>query len=238
MPDQNYGPDFAYIPRSPSDRGIVSGSLHESWEAIKRDPVMLIGLTLLVSACWGLFFFIAPNILGHNFDLFTGEHSYRTNNDFGPLKFLAILIINVFRAGLAFTFLRAIRREAAPFDSIFSGFPRIIHLVIADVLVGICVFCGFIFLIIPAIFFAISFAMRSLLIIDRDADCITALQGSWQMMRGYRLDLFLLSAALFALNIVGLLALGLGLIITLPLSYGAIASFYNRVLQENPPKAT
>ncbi len=237
MSDLRDGYEFDSSCSAIPKRGIISASLRQGWESIKRDPVMLIGLTLLITICWGWLGFVVPDFFSRGINLMTiGDTDIDTSYNFGPLKLCALLIIHVLRAGLLYTFLRVIRREAIPFNCVFSGFPKIIHIMIADIIVGIAIFCGFIFLILPAIFFAISFAFRSLLIIDRDADCISALHGSWQMMKGYRIDFLLLCLCIFALNILGTMALGIGLFLTLPLGYGAIAAFYERVLRENPPR--
>jgi uncharacterized membrane protein len=239
MPEQFDGSQNRETPYYPPTQGIITGSLREGWDAIKRDPILLIGLSLLLTALFSIFTGALPNILKYRYDLFEiGNTMVRGESGFGFLRALSWLVFSVLRVGMLYTALRVVRREPVPFNSIFSGFPRIIHIVIADILVSIAVFWGLILLIIPGIFFAVSFSMRGLLIMERDDDCITALKGSWQMMKGYRIDYFLLWVILLGINFVGLIPLGLGLIITVPLSYAAIAAFFNLVYKENPPHFT
>lgn len=239
MPEQFNGDYRRDVPIYPSTQGIITGSLREGWEAIKRDPIIMIGLSLLISAIFAIFTGALPNLIKSHFDLLEiGGTAIRGDVDFGLWRAISWMIFSILRIGMLYTALRVIRKEPVPFTSIFSGFPRIIHILIADILVGIVVFWGVILLIIPGIFLAISFSMRGLLIMEMDVDCIRALRGSWQMMKGYRIDYFLLWVVLIGINIAGLIPFGMGLIITVPLSYGAVAAFFSYVYKVNPPNFT
>jgi len=55
-------------------------------------------------------------------------------------------------------------------------------------------------------------------------------------MKGYKLKYFGFMLLLLLINILGMLALIVGLVVTVPLSMLAMASFYNRVLIINAAK--
>lgn len=99
----------------------------------------------------------------------------------------------------------------------------------ATVLAGIAIILGFIALIIPGIILGILFMFVGYLVIDQDLKPMDALKRSWALTKGNRWKLFFLSLALLGINILGLLALIAGLLVSVPVSFLATTHAY-RVL--------
>lgn len=95
-----------------------------------------------------------------------------------------------------------------------------------SVLTGIIVFVGLILLIVPGIIVMLVYAFVKYLVIDRDLGTIEAMKESARITRGHRLELLLFFLALVGLNILGLLALVVGLFVTIPVSMLAIVHAY------------
>jgi len=87
----------------------------------------------------------------------------------------------------------------------------------------------------PLVVVGVGLMHAKLLVVDRQLGTHDALRGSWAMMRGYKWAGFRLAVASTVIMILGLLALGIGLIVAIPVTWGAHAAFYDRVLAANPP---
>jgi len=86
--------------------------------------------------------------------------------------------------------------------------------------VGIALF------VIPGAYIAIRFQFTPYLIIDGGMGPIDAFKAAWAMTRGLGLELFLLLLSVIGLNILGAVPLGLGLLITVPVTFLAHAMVY------------
>ena len=67
---------------------------------------------------------------------------------------------------------------------------------------------------------------------------IDSVKQSWQMVSGYRLKLLWFWVVLIIFNLIGFLILGLGLLVTLPLSFLAFARVYQQLKIKNHTKSS
>ncbi|MBI1322290.1 hypothetical protein GC170_03755 [bacterium] len=75
-----------------------------------------------------------------------------------------------------------------------------------------------------AVYFSLS--QFQFLVVDRETKPLQSLQLSWELMRGHRLEYLYLNLICGVINIVGFLACGFGILITLPLQFVSFAVFY------------
>jgi len=87
----------------------------------------------------------------------------------------------------------------------------------------------------PLLVVSIGIMHAPLLVLDRQLGAVDAVYASWAMMRGYKWRGLMLHIATAAIILLGVLALGIGLIVAMPVAGLASAAFYNRVLAANPP---
>jgi uncharacterized membrane protein len=95
----------------------------------------------------------------------------------------------------------------------------------------VSVVIGFILLIVPGIIIAIGWSFAPYLVIEQGAGPIDALKRSWELTRGNRWKLFLLGLALIGINILGVCALLVGLLVTLPVTTLAGVHAYRTLLK-------
>lgn len=100
-------------------------------------------------------------------------------------------------------------------------------------LLALIVIVGFILLIVPGVILALMLWASVYLVLDKGLGPVAALKESRRMTKGNRWKLFLLSLAIIGINIVGFLALFVGLLVTGPVSMLASAHAY-RKLSEAP----
>lgn len=96
----------------------------------------------------------------------------------------------------------------------------------AEILATLIVIAGFILLIVPGIIASLGLAFVPYTVIDRGTGPISALQESWRITNGHKWRLFLLSLALLGLNLLGALALMVGLLVTIPITWLAVTHAY------------
>lgn len=103
---------------------------------------------------------------------------------------------------------------------------RFWYFVGASILVGISVLVGLVLLIVPGIIVGIMLGFTLYRVIDRGEAPMDAMRSSAQLTRGNRWKLFLLGLALVGINVLGLLALVVGLLVSLPVSTLAVVHAY------------
>lgn len=97
------------------------------------------------------------------------------------------------------------------------------------ILGGILTMLGFVCLIIPGIFLMIAFSFSDFAVIEKDMGPIEALKESWRVTKGHRLHLLLFGLAALAINILGLLLLFVGLIVTVAVTQLAFVHLYRSI---------
>lgn len=111
----------------------------------------------------------------------------------------------------------------------------------AQITVGIAVLIGLVLLIVPGIIAAVAFFMTQYLVVERKMWPIEAMKESARITKGNRWTLLLLILAAIGINIVGLLALVVGLLVTVPVTMLAFAHAYRTLehkASEVVPSAT
>lgn len=89
---------------------------------------------------------------------------------------------------------------------------------VLSVIVFVAVLLGLVLLVVPGIIVGLLFTFGTVLVVDRGLGPIEALKESIRLTRGNLWKLFLLALALLGLNILGVLALIIGLLVTVPVS--------------------
>jgi hypothetical protein len=92
---------------------------------------------------------------------------------------------------------------------------------------------GLILLIIPGIIWLMQFQFCTYLVIDKSLGPVAALKKSSGITKGAKWDLFVLTCLSILINLAGILALGIGLFVTVPLTMLALTSVYRKLLNES-----
>jgi uncharacterized membrane protein len=98
-----------------------------------------------------------------------------------------------------------------------------------SMLYGLLVTLGFVALVVPGIYFAIKYSFVPILILDRNLKIGEAFTQSGTLTDGVKWKLLGLSAACGLVALLGLLALGVGLLVATPVIYLASIGVYRRL---------
>jgi uncharacterized membrane protein len=96
----------------------------------------------------------------------------------------------------------------------------------AYILTVLAIALGFLALIIPGIILSMGLAFVSYLVVDRGLGPIEAMKESWRVTKGHKWQLLLLFLALLGINLLGILALVIGVFVTVPITMLAFAHAY------------
>ena len=112
---------------------------------------------------------------------------------------------------------------------------KFIQYFLGTIFYSLIVIAGLFLLIIPGVIWAIRYQFYGYLIIEKNMSPGDALSKSKEMTKGQTFSLIKLGLVLLGINILGILAIVVGLLVTIPISMIAIALTYKQLLGDNNP---
>lgn len=199
-------------------------ALRFGWHALKRDPVLtIVGM------------FIVPVCIQMVFEVFNGvvpEEMWPVSVVLALVAFVLELAVTLGIAGIC---LKICDGRPAGFNDLHAQLPRTPSYLIGSILFGLLCVGGFIFFIVPGILLSLWLQFYVFVIVDEKAGPIAALKKSYAVTRGRLWRIILFTCLLGLYNVLGLLLCGMGLLITVPVSFIAWAYLY-RSLQGRTPR--
>ena len=133
-----------------------------------------------------------------------------------------------------FTFVRfglKIWKGEKPFwNDLFAFEPSLFgYYILASLLYTVSYGIGLVLLIIPGLVIIIRFGFFGFILVEEGVTPIPALKKSWALTRGRFWPLFGLAIILFLINLLGVLAFGIGLLVTAPLALLATIYVYGKL---------
>ena len=154
----------------------------------------------------------------------------------GPASLLSIFLSFVaalVNYGLMMCFtslcLKIADEGSARFDDLFEPLPLFVNFAGAMILMYIAMGIGFMLLIIPGIFILTMLFFVPYVVVDEKRGILQSLARSVELSKGIRLQIFLFFLVLVVLNVLGAMALGVGLLVTIPVTYLASTYVYRQV---------
>ncbi len=199
------------------------------WETFKKRPWILIGAFLLTIIIPAL-----PGMLFPGPDVVAGQPPPPPSSG-SLIASLLGFVLSIFASLGATTFALRAHDDIAgvQLGDLWNPQPFWRYLG-AYVLLLIIIFVGFLLLIAPGIILAVGLGFATYLVIDRGTGPVKALEESWRITRGYKWPLFGLMLAIIGLNLLGAIALLVGLLVSVPVSWLAVTHAY-RMLQARAP---
>lgn len=187
--------------------------IHFGWETFKKRPWILIGMLAVTT--------VVSYAVGYLTGLFG-------SNGFGSfIGFVLSAVAHTF-IGMGITAFLLKAHESIesvtlnemwhpnPFGSYFA----------VTILYSLAVLIGLILLVIPGIIISLAYQFGGYIVIDRNMGPVEALKESARITKGHRWELFWLLLLVVGLNVLGALALLIGLLVTIPVTCIAIVHAY------------
>ncbi|GFO81961.1 MAG: hypothetical protein A49_15880 [Methyloceanibacter sp.] len=185
-------------------------AIRYGWEAFKRRPWFFVGAMLIVVVAN-----IAAGIVSGAVDSVTGGSMDDPTFVGNLVSYVLGILISM---GMTAFFLAAHDNpDGVEYAALWHPQP-FWNFFAVSVLASLAVGIGLVLLIVPGLIAMVLFMFATLLVIDRGLGPIEAMQESMRLTKGYRWPLFGLLLLLAAIVIVGLLALGVGVLVAGPVA--------------------
>ena len=116
--------------------------------------------------------------------------------------------------------------EARRFGDFFEGFSFLLTLLLLGVVSQVMIILGLVALIVPGIYLMVGYVFAPWFVLDRRVGFWEAMELSRHAVQPHWFELFGLVMMIILLNLLGALALGVGLLVTIPVSWCALTAAY------------
>lgn len=196
----------------------ISNTLTESWHITLKNYSVLISVIAILFAI-SLVFAVFENVITNL------EHNISTVSIIGVLVFAKIVesllrfgIQNLTSIGYTQIQLNILDKKPANIAMLFMPEGLFWRYLATSIVYALITVGGLILLIVPGVIWAIKYQFALPLVVDKKLTLAQAIKKSGEITKGYKVWLFGLSLVLVGVNLLGLLALGVGLLFTVPLS--------------------
>lgn len=188
------------------------------WERFKQHPWFLVGLFLITSAVSILSGYVV-------------EQTGSTGSVAVILSLLDFAIQTFIGMGLTLILLRVYDGVHTDYGDLFEPVHLFWKYLAMTILVLAVVLVGLVLFVVPGIIAGIALSFAAYLVIDKGLGPVEAIRESMRITEGHRWNLFIFALILIAINILGLLAFGVGLLITIPVTAIAVVHVYRWLLK-------
>lgn len=197
----------------------INDTLEKAWVLYKAQALLHIGYVLLNIVIQVVFYFFLEDFISVFSLIFSP-----------PLTAGYYLVAN-----------RISRNEAVDFANYFDGFKYWFLAVVISLTTGIFTVLGFLALILPGIYLAVGYMFAVLFGIFGGLEFWTAMEFSRKLVTKNWWKFFAFGLVLILVNVLGFLFMGIGLLVTIPLSYMAVYVVFEGLTEEvfsNPTDET
>jgi hypothetical protein len=185
-----------------------------AWRAFKAHPGLFVASILVLFASWAALEVAVITL-------------HRLGVVFNVLVHLAFLVFfSGITAGLMVITLEVLAGQAPRLATLFGSLDRGPQLLLAFFLYALGVAFGLILLVAPGIYFGVRCAFFAHVLATTKASAMQSLHKAASLSQGRWKPIFVLLLKVFLLNLLGAAILGVGLLITAPVSLLATANFY------------
>ncbi|VAX24493.1 hypothetical protein MNBD_NITROSPINAE04-732 [hydrothermal vent metagenome] len=141
--------------------------------------------------------------------------------------FGGMIVSGPLMGGLFYVILDLRRGKEFQITRMFDGFTKkLVPLVLVGALTSVFITAGFFLLILPGLLISGWYLFPYLFVVDKDMDFWPAMEASREIGFNNHVHVFLFVVVLIVINLLGALAVGIGLLISVPLSMCSVAIAY------------
>jgi uncharacterized membrane protein len=142
------------------------------------------------------------------------------------LQLVRLLLTVLIHMGILTVAIMAAKEQVFSFSDFFSKFHLFPSYLLGKILFLVGMIIGLFLLIVPGVIFALKFNLWPFFVLDRDAGGVYSLKESNKSVEGAKWDILMFWIAAILLNIFGFLLLGIGFLITWPVTLIAWSKIY------------
>lgn len=134
--------------------------------------------------------------------------------------------------GIIHISLKLYRNQPATLADLWSQFKLLLPYLGANILYGLIVFGGLLLFIVPGIIWSIRYFYFSYFMVDKGLRPMAALKESARITQGQTWNLLLFTILQLLIVYLGVLALGVGLLVTIPIAFMAEVYMYDYLVKQ------
>ncbi|MGF1458007.1 MAG: hypothetical protein ACFBSG_03175 [Leptolyngbyaceae cyanobacterium] len=197
--------------------------LGRGWEIFKSNAIGFIGFTLLVGVIMTLLSVILPFPLGSgNFE--EGQ---------GGIGLVNNILITLFVPGIYIVAFQIARNRPTAFGDFFKGFNRALPILLLAIVSGFLIGLATVCLILPGIYLAVAYMLSLPFLLDKNMDFWPAMEASRKLVTKKWFAFFGFSIVMGLLNILGLILIGIGFLVTFPWTICCVVAAYEDIIGLN-----
>ena len=146
-------------------------------------------------------------------------------NRYGEI--VSFLLAGPLQLGLCFFFLNLIKGKETRFELLFEGFKPLMTVLLSYAIITVLTVVGLVLLVIPGIVVALGFSMTYYIIAeDPEISFKAALEQSWKLTDGYKMELLELNLRFIPWYLLGVLCLIVGVLAVIPWHNTTLTLYY------------
>lgn len=135
--------------------------------------------------------------------------------------------------GIVFILLKIVENKKADYKDLFAKINLFLPYLFGSILSSIIIVLGFLLLIIPGIYFSLKFQFLTYAMVDKNLGPVDALKESSRITKKVKWKLLFFNILLVLINLLGVLAFGIGLLLTVPTTMIATTYVYKKLSEKN-----
>ena len=145
---------------------------------------------------------------------------------------LGVIVGGPLNAGWFYFLFARLQGQSPGFQAFFDGFRwrRLPSLINVSVFPSVLTAIGFVLLVLPGVYFSVAYLFAMPLVVERGLKFWPAMETSRRIISRNWFGLFGFTLAIAAVNFIGALLLGVGLLATVPWSVCTLAVAYERIV--------
>ena len=197
----------------------IKEAIKYGWKSTREHIVFLVSLVVGIFASNARFSY-AEELLsstGNNLIVFT-------------LFVVSLLISFLLGIGLIYITLKIYDENKAAYKDLLEPAPLLWRFIGASAVYTLIVIAGLILFVVPGIIWAIKYKFYKYALIDEKLGVMDSIRKSRDITEGEKWNIFLFGLVLALINILGALALFVGLFVTIPITIMATVYVYRKLL--------
>lgn len=192
----------------------IGKSIGYGWAEVKKNFWYFVGLAIIVMVIEGIT---------------NGSRENRVS-----LNFIGLFLTAWMTCGYTKIVLDYFSGTKRDISDVFSQFKYFWRVLGANILLAIIIGIGFVLLIVPGFYLALRFMFTIPLIIDKNIGIGEAMKQSTEMTKGIKMSLLGFALTCLGVALLGLIALGVGIFVAMPVIWLAYIFVYKSLQSVQP----
>ncbi|MEM6836863.1 MAG: hypothetical protein AAF609_08395 [Cyanobacteria bacterium P01_C01_bin.120] len=197
--------------------------ISRGWEIFKSNALLFVGFTLLTFVALAIISAILPYPLGGG--------SFEDGQ--GGLGIASSILLNLLIPGIYLVAFQIARNRPTAFSDFFKGFNRALPILLLAFISGFLIAIASLCFLLPGIYLGIAYMFSLPLLLDKNLDFWPAMEASRKLITKKWFSFFGFAIVLGLINIGGLILIGIGLLVTVPLTICAQVAAYEDIVGLN-----